>query len=177
MVMEENSKNIWEEFYHKYSRSFWFYIYKICSDKDMADDIFQESFFRFLQARPVILNENHMKSYIYKIAFRLIIDKKRRIKVEKRAFEKEKEGYKRRMVKKGQESGILFSLDMEKTFKLLKPRDRILLWLAHVEGHDYDDISQITGIKKTSLKVQLFRARKELANILKQKEYKGGMEL
>jgi len=29
--MEENRKEIWEKFYERYSRSFWFYIYKILS--------------------------------------------------------------------------------------------------------------------------------------------------
>ena len=174
--MEKNSKKIWEEFYNKYSRSFWFYIYKICGDKNMADDTFQESFYKFLRTKPVILNENQMKSYLYKIAFRLIIDKKRRIKVEKKAFEEKKEVYKGSMYKESQDSGILFSLDVEKTFKLLKPRERILLWLAYAEGYSCNEIAEITKTKENSIKVQLFRARKELANILKRKKYKGGME-
>lgn len=174
--MEENSKKIWEEFYNRYSRPFWFYIYKICGDRTMADDIFQESFYKFLRTKPVISDENHMKSYLYKIAFSLIIDKKRRIKVEKRAFEKEKKAYKESMNKQGQESEILFSLDMENTFKLLKPKERILLWLAYVEGYSSKEIAEVTETKENSIKVQLFRARKELANILRQKEYKGGME-
>ena len=139
----------------------------------MADDIFQESFYKFLRANPDVSNENHMKSYLYKTAFKLIIDKKRRIKVEKRAFEEEKEVFKGSMDKEGQESEILFSLDMENTFKLLKPRERILLWLAYVEGYSCNEIAELTESKENSVKVQLFRARKELANILKQKEYKG----
>ena len=112
-----------------------------------------------------------MRSYLYKIAFRLIIDKKRRIKVEKRAYEDEKKSYKERMYKEGLESGILFTLDMENTFKLLRPRERILLWLAYVEGYSYSEIAEITETKENSVKVQLFRARKELANMLRQKDY------
>jgi len=175
--MEENSKKIWERFYNRYSRPLWFYIYKICGDKNMADDIFQESFCRFLRANPFILNENHMKSYLYKIAFRIIIDKKRRKKVEKRAFEEEKREFKESKHQEGQESEILFFLDMENTFKLLKPRERTLLWLAYVEGYSHEEIAEITETKKTSIKVQLFRARKELVNLLKQKEYKEGVEI
>jgi RNA polymerase sigma-70 factor (ECF subfamily) len=174
--MEENSRKIWEEFYNRYSRPLWFYIYKICGDENMADDIFQESCYRLLRAQPTILNENHMKSYLYKIAFRMIIDRKRRIKVEKRAVEEEKRRYKGRNHKQGQESGILFSLDMERIFKLLKPRERTLLWLAYGEGYSYSEIAEITETKENSVKVKLFRARKELANILRKKEYKGGME-
>ena len=171
--MEENSRKIWDEFYNRYSRPFWFYIYKTCGDENMADDIFQESCYRFLRAQPAILNENHMKSYLYKIAFRIIIDRKRRIKVEKRAVEEKKERYKGRNYKEGQESEILFSLDMERIFKLLKPRERTLLWLAYVEGYSYSEIAEVTETKENSVKVQLFRARKELANILRKKEYKG----
>jgi len=117
-----------------------------------------------------------MKSYLYKIAFSLIIDKKRRIKVEKRAFEEEKKAYKASINKEGLESEILLSSDMENTFKLLKPKERILLWLAYVEGYSSKEIAEVTKTRENSIKVQLFRARKELANILKQKEYKGGME-
>jgi len=142
----------------------------------MADDIFQESFYKFLRTKPVISDENHMKSYLYKIAFSLIIDKKRRIKVEKRAFEEEKKAYKASINKEGLESEILLSSDMENTFKLLKPKERILLWLAYVEGYSSKEIAEVTKTRENSIKVQLFRARKELANILKQKEYKGGME-
>lgn len=142
----------------------------------MADDIFQESFYRFLRAKPVILNENHMKSYLYKIAFGLIIDNKRRIKVEKRAFEAEKEVYKRRKDKESQESAVISSLIMERIFKLLKPRERTLLWLAYVEGYSHREIAEITDTQEKSVKTQLFRARKELASFLKKEEHKGRME-
>jgi len=173
--MEENLKSIWEGFYNKHSQSFWLYIFKICGDKNMADDVFQESFYRLLRTKPVLLNEDHLKSYIHKIAFRIMIDRKRRIKTEKKAFEEEKGIYKKRKDKKRQESGILLSLDMEKIFKLLKPKERILLWLAYVEGFSHKEIASITETREKSVKTQLFRARKELAHILKKKKYNGGI--
>ena len=61
---------------------------------------------------------------------------------------------------------------MDNSFKLLKPRERILLWLAYVEGYSSKEIAEVTKTKENSIKVQLFRARKELANILRQKESK-----
>jgi len=170
--MEQNWKNVWENFYRRHSRSFWFYIYKICGNEQMADDIFQESFVKFLNARPVILNDRHMKAYLYKIAFRLFIDQKRRIKVERKAFEEEKQTFEKRLHSSGQESEILQAEDMEKTFKHLRPKNRILLWLAYVEGYSYKEIAELTGVKESSLKVQLFRAREELAKVIKRKEYK-----
>ena len=61
---------------------------------------------------------------------------------------------------------------MDNSFKLLKPRERILLWLAYVEGYSSKEIAEVTKTKENSIKVQLFRTRKELANILRQKESK-----
>ncbi len=175
-MTEENWKQIWENFYEKHSRSFWFYIFKICGDEHLADDIFQESFVKFLRAKPDILNDNHMRAYLNKIAFRLIIDQKRRIKVEKKAFEEGKQDYEKSLHKKEKEPEIHSFMDMEKTFKSLKPRKRILLWLAHVEGYSYNEIAELTQSKENSVRIQLFRAREELANILRKRELNGRRE-
>lgn len=172
-VMEENRKQIWEKFYENYSRSFWFYIYKICGDQHLADDIYQESFYKFLKAKPDIQNEKHMQVYLYRIAYRLLVDRIRRIKVEKKAFEEEQHVYLRNIQKAEPQSGTQFSLDMEKTFKKLKPRERMILWLAYVEGYSYEEIAEMTGTKENILKVQLFRAREKLARILKAQELQG----
>jgi RNA polymerase sigma-70 factor (ECF subfamily) len=142
----------------------------------MADDIYQESFVKLLKARPDITNEKHMKVYLLKIAFHLIVDKKRRIKVEKKSFEEKAHAYERDMHDMGQESGVLLSMEMEKNFERLKPKQRMLLWLAYVEGYSYSEIAQMTDTKENSLKVQLFRAREKLANILKAQQPQGGTQ-
>ena len=48
----------------------------------MADDILQEAFYRYLKAEPFRLNEFQQKAYLYKTAYRLIIDHVRKIKTE-----------------------------------------------------------------------------------------------
>jgi RNA polymerase sigma-70 factor (ECF subfamily) len=171
--MEKNWKEIWEKFYANHSRSFWFYIYKICGDEHLADDIYQESFVKLLKAKPEIANEKHLKVYLYRIAFHLIVDKKRRIKVEKKSFEEKVHTYERDMHDAGQESGVLLSMEMEKTFKRLNPKQRMLLWLAYVEGYSYSEIARMTDTKENSLKVQLYRAREKLAHIVRSQEQEG----
>lgn len=171
--MEKNQKEIWEKFCRNHSRSFWFYIYKICGDEHLADDIYQESFVRFLRVKPDIANPKHLKVYLHKIAFHLMVDRKRRIKVEKKSFEEKTHTFERDMHDGKQESGILLSMEMEKTFKRLQPKQRMLLWLAYVEGYSYSEIAQMTGTKETSLKVQMFRAREELANLIKAQNPQG----
>jgi RNA polymerase sigma-70 factor (ECF subfamily) len=174
--MEKGRKELWEKFYSNHSRSFWFYIYKICGDEHLADDIYQESFVKFLKAKPDIVNEKHLKVYLYRIAYHLIVDKKRRSKVEKRSFEEKAHSYERDMHDAGPESGVLLSMEMENTFRRLKPKQRMLLWLAYVEGYSYGEIARMTDTKENSLKVQLFRAREKLADILREQEQKGRTE-
>ena len=171
--MGEDQKENWEKFYGNTSRPFWFYIFKVCGDEHMADDVFQESFYKFLKAKPDFQNEKHMRGYLYRIAYRLIIDKMRRIKVEKKAIEEEKRAYKSSSQKAVPQSESHFSLEMEKTFQKLKPKERMLLWLAYVEGYSYGEIAEMTETKENSLKVQLFRAREKLAKVLKTQELQG----
>lgn len=168
--LKEIKEDSFKEFYLRHSRSFWAYIFTVCRDKSLADDIFQDSFYKFLRANPLGLNEYQQKSYLYKIAFRLIVDRKRRIKVEKKVYG-EKQAQIENMCREGQEHEILTSLDMGNTFKLLRPKERVLLWLAYVEGYSSNEIAGMTSAKENSVKVQIFRARKKFAAMLRRKEY------
>ena len=57
--------------------------------------------------------------------------------------------------------------DLGRIFARLAPRDRALLWLAHVEGHSHAEIGAALGLKAISVRVMLFRARAELARRLR----------
>jgi RNA polymerase sigma-70 factor (ECF subfamily) len=48
----------------------------------------------------------------------------------------------------------------------LSPRERALLWLAHVEGYSHDEIGRALGVARGSVRVLLFRARKRLRGVL-----------
>ena len=64
--------------------------------------------------------------------------------------------------------------DVRRAFEQLKPRERQLLWLAHVEGFDHREIARLTGLKVASIRVLLFRARRELASVLEERSQTGG---
>jgi len=55
---------------------------------------------------------------------------------------------------------------MMRVFAELKPQERALLWLAHVEGSSHDEIAEAMGVKAKSVRVMLFRARKRLGDLL-----------
>jgi RNA polymerase sigma-70 factor (ECF subfamily) len=50
----------------------------------------------------------------------------------------------------------------------MKPRERELLWLGHVERFSHKEIARIMDLKPGSIRLLLFRARKKLAEKLRE---------
>jgi RNA polymerase sigma-70 factor (ECF subfamily) len=149
-----------EVFYNELSRPLWAYVCRLSGNVEIADDIMQESFMRFLGARrrPNI-NE---KAYLYRIATNLVYDHFRRHSRETK-----------------QKTELLTNLNGEpayepfaagsgltEVFDKLKLQERALLWLAYVEGHDHKVIAEMLGLKSLSVRVLLFRARRKLVGLL-----------
>ena len=58
------------------------------------------------------------------------------------------------------------TLDMERFFAQLPPKQQTLLWLAYMEGVSHREIAASLGMREGSVRVVLYRARKRLAGIL-----------
>jgi len=146
-----------EIFYRKTARPVWSYIFRMTGNASTADDLLQKTFFRFLRSNPAIVDEDHLRHYVFKTATNLVFDHYREIKRH------------RDYVPDAQEQSTVHDdlrHDMKRAFAELKPLDRALLWLAHVEGSSHEEIADALGLKTKSVKVMLFRARKRLAGIL-----------
>jgi len=153
-------------FYTRTSKPLWAYIYRICGDGDLADDLHQESYLRFLQKPPRNTGESQMRSYLYTIATRLNLDRWKRVKVHEKWLDlAEKKNGKLENL----DVTVGLQTDMAGMFSELKPQERALLWLAYVEEHSHRSIGEILGLKEKGVRVALFRARKKLAKILSKK--------
>ncbi|MBR7157761.1 MAG: sigma-70 family RNA polymerase sigma factor, partial [Bacteroidales bacterium] len=64
-----------------------------------------------------------------------------------------------------------YSVDSIKKALLLLPDGyRLILSLHLFEGYDYEEISQITGLKESSISSQYLRAKKRLTEIISNRE-------
>ena len=146
-----------EAFYRKTARPVWSYIFRMTGNASTADDLLQKTFFRFLRSNPAIVNEDHLRHYVFKTATNLVFDHYREIK-----------RHREYVIEVNEPTTVHDDLrhDMKRAFAELKPQDRALLWLAHVEGSSHEEIGDALGLKTKSIKVMLFRARKRLAAIL-----------
>lgn len=153
-----------ELFYRRHAGSVWSYLFRMTGDAAVADDLLQKAFFRFLRANPVLASEEHMRRWIFRTATNLALDHFRETKRDRTRNEA---GPRTESVTT--EARDALRHDMMKTFAELKPRERALLWLAHVEEADHEDIGEALGVKAKSVKVLLFRARKRLGELLTKK--------
>jgi RNA polymerase sigma-70 factor, ECF subfamily len=147
-----------EAFYRKTSGSVWAYLNRLCGDATTADDLLQKAYIRFLRADPGFASEDHMRRYLFRTATSVALDHFRETK---RRLERETIA---EAIAPLNTSDLRF--DMLRAFKELKPQERALLWLAHVEESDHEEIGEALGVKTKSVKVLLFRARKKLAELL-----------
>ena len=150
-----------EAFYRATAGSLWSYLYRLTGDPAAADDLLQKAFFRFLRANPALASEEHMRRWLFRAATNLALDHFRETKRERN---REVE-----LPPPPTEGREVLRHDMMKVFGQLKPKERALLWLAHVEEVDHEDIGDALGVKPKSVKVLLFRARKRLGELLTKK--------
>ena len=150
-------------FYGRTAAMVWAYLSKATGDRSAADDLLQETFYRFLRAKVDFQSEAHRRNYVFRIATNLLRDRYRRPRLDVAPLPDESQL---------QASGNLAvetqeRSDLQRAMSQLKERERDLLWLAYGQGSSHEEIAGSLGLKTGSIKPLLFRARRKLAGILK----------
>ena len=151
-------------FYDRTSRALWAYLSRVTGDRQLADDLMQETYYRFLRAAARYESDAHRRNSLFHIATNLVRDARRR-PVAMQLFESAD-------VRALQVDGDLAQrterrTDLERAMAHLKPRERMLLWLAYGQGESHKDIASTLGLETASIKLLLFRARRKLAALLR----------
>lgn len=159
-MMDESS---FQQFYADTARSLRRYVHRVSGSAALADDILQESYFRYLRTPLPAMGEGQRRAYLFKIATRLVQDHWRHSKREAHwsAEEPAPEN-----AGEDPNQGQSTRWEMQRAFKSLKPQERSLLWLAYVEGAEHREIAETLGLKEKSVRVLLFRVRKKVAALL-----------
>jgi RNA polymerase sigma-70 factor, ECF subfamily len=155
--------------YERTTRPLWVYLFRMCSSESLADDLLQESYYRILKARLPDLSQEYIRNYLFRIATNLLRDHWRRQRFELPPKSKGDEipAEEQRFCCPSAEARVQAQSDMDKALGLMKPAERELLWLAYVEGSSHREIAGTTGIRESSVRPLLFRARRKLADLLR----------
>jgi RNA polymerase sigma-70 factor (ECF subfamily) len=124
----------------------------------------QETYYRFLRASMHYESDAHRRNSLFHIATNLVRDARRRV-TPMQLFEsadfpalQEDGDHAQRTERR---------TDLERAMAHLKPRERMLLWLAYAQGESHKDIATTMGLQTGSIKLLLFRARRKLADLLR----------
>ena len=132
------------------------YLVGVTGRRDVADDVLQETYCRFLVRQPRRMEANETRQYLFRIATNLLRDRWRRGDDE--MWQEIPEGC--------FSIDVDMQIDVRAAMQALKPRERELLWLAYVEGMGHAEIAEATGLRTLSVRMLLFRARRKAAGLL-----------
>jgi RNA polymerase sigma-70 factor (ECF subfamily) len=154
-------------FYDRTARMAWVYLWRLTGDRSLADDLLQETYYRFFRLGNIHESELHRKNSLFMIATNIVRDLNRKQRLVRMVpLIEDEDGDRDIAVIDGIAERTEARTDLSKAMKHLKPLQRELLWLAYALGSSHSEIAEILGLKAKSVKTLLFRARKKLATLL-----------
>jgi RNA polymerase sigma-70 factor, ECF subfamily len=166
-VSFQMDEDAFRAFYDRTARSLWNYLARITGDRQAADDLLQETYYRFLRMHGSWDGESHRRAYLFRIATNLAHDRRRRSLRAPMVALSEPEQVADPAAHGDVAEHAAQRTDLRRAMSRLRPRDRALLWLAYAQGHAHAEIAQTLGVKTASVKLLLFRARRKLAALLR----------
>jgi RNA polymerase sigma-70 factor, ECF subfamily len=154
-------------FYDRTARPLWNYLSRMTRDPHVADDLLQESYYRFLRTRGHWESESHRRAYLFQIATNLVRDGRRHSRRWHTVPLPEPDGSTVLATRTDHGEASVRRTDLRRAMDRLRPRERALLWLAYAQGHAHTEIAHALGVKTGSVKLLLFRARRKLAGLLR----------
>jgi RNA polymerase sigma-70 factor (ECF subfamily) len=145
---------------------------RMLKNREEAEEVSQDTFIKAYKSLQNFKGDSKFSTWIYRVAYNTCLD---RIKKNKRKFnEVAIDEFTERHVKTI--DNALESLErseekhaIQECLELLPSEDAFLLTLYYFEDLSLGEISKIMRIEANTIKVKLFRARKKLAAILKQR--------
>ncbi|MFP4622612.1 MAG: RNA polymerase sigma factor [Gemmatimonadota bacterium] len=171
----EGRESAFRELIHRYQRPVFSVIYRMVRDRELAEDLAQDTFIKVLNALDRYDPAYKFSSWIFKIAHNTTVDHLRKKEVdtlsldgsphartqeqaEATSFTPADRGIDPERYAESQEIGS----EIELAIGELRPqyREAILLW--HVEGRPYDEIADIMDLPLGTVKTYIHRGRNEL---------------
>ncbi len=141
---------------------------RILVDENLAEEATQDVFLKVYRNLDKFRRESGMKTWVYRIAYHTAIDYSRKTKKNVVSFEAIPENLQPVVQKDAQE--VLEENEQTKwineAIARLPADQSALTILYYMEGKNIKEVSQITGLSESNVKIKLFRARKLLAEIL-----------
>lgn len=176
---QDGAETAFRELVRRYQRPVFSLIYRMVRDREMAEDLAQETFIKVLNAIDSYRPEHKFSSWIFKIANNAAIDHLRRrdpdllsLNGAPDAVSAERQEATALQVRDVGESPLdelearELGSHIETAIARLRPEYRACIMLRHVEGRAYEEIAAILDLPLGTVKTYIHRARAELRDSL-----------
>jgi RNA polymerase sigma-70 factor, ECF subfamily len=169
------SEKAYRELLGRYQRPVFSLIYRMVRDRELAEDLAQETFVKVFNAIDSFNPKYKFSSWIFKIASNLAIDTLRRKQPETVSLDGSRHA---RTAEEMEASRISVTSPDESPEELLEAKElgqeieaaigqlrteyRTAILLRHVEGRPYEEIAEIMEVPLGTVKTYIHRARSEL---------------
>ncbi len=169
----------YRELVRRYQRPVFSLLYRMVRDRELAEDLAQDTFVKVLNALDSYRTEYKFSSWVFKIANNTAIDHLRRRALDTLSLEGARDATsadraEATSIQVGDPSETpLEELEarelgtaIEAAIGRLRPEYRSCIVLRHVEGRSYEDVAEILGLPLGTVKTYIHRARAELRSSL-----------
>jgi RNA polymerase sigma-70 factor (ECF subfamily) len=178
-LAQQGREPAYRELIRRYERPVFSLVFRMVRDRELAEDLAQETFIKVLNNIDRYVPEFKFSSWLFKIANNLAIDHLRRrqlptismhgapdattaSRIEATTFEIASDGESALEELESRELGTA----IEKAIAALRPEYRSCIMLRHVEGRSYEEIAATLDLPLGTVKTYIHRARHELRKAL-----------
>ena len=156
--------------YERYKKQLFGFFYNLNRDKDLSEDLVQNTFIRIIKYKHGFKGEGEFKSWMFHIARNVNIDH----------FKKNKRNNETDSLEAWQEEATddaetQLSIDKEGNLQLLEKaidqldyEKRELITMSKIKGIKYKEIGEVLSCSEGAVKVKVFRALRELKEVYEQ---------
>lgn len=159
-----------KQLYHQYGKELFLYLYSMCQQKELAEDLLQETFLKAILALPEY--HTNMRAWLYKVARNLFYNLYKRNRWEicdeeylKKISKLEVDEFLEEYISK-QETRILYTA-MQK----LSPIKREVLELQYFGQMPLKEIANVLQLSQENVRVLSHRAKKDLKKLMEVEGY------
>ncbi|HET8865553.1 MAG TPA: RNA polymerase sigma factor [Gracilimonas sp.] len=153
--------------FERYNRPLFSFFYRMCKDSDTSEDLVQSVFERMLKYRESYTGSGTFTTWMFSIARNAHIDHYRKVKRRAIPVEIDEE----RLEVEEDETAIIDQKEQKKSLlemalERLDEEKREIVILSRYEGLKYKEIADILNTTEGAIKVKMFRAMKELKDLV-----------
>jgi len=179
LLARDGQERAYRELVRRYERPIFSLLYRMVRDRELAEDLSQDTFVKALNAIESYKPEYKFSSWLFKIANNAAIDHLRRRELDTLSLEGSPhavtpDAMEATALQIGDRSENALDIvqakelggEIERAIAQLRPEYRACILLRHVDGRAYEEIAEMLDLPLGTVKTYIHRARNELRRLL-----------